>query len=76
MIIIGGRNVTLEDFRKVVLEGSEMNWMAINDKLSSFDQAIYHKLRAIVPKFIENEIKYPCVRKMKEYIQSNRIIIK
>ena len=52
-----------------------VDYLKIEDKLSSYTKDIYQKLRAIVPVFIEDTPKYEELELMKNYIFNNKIYL-
>ena len=50
-----------------------VDYLKIEDKLSSFTKNVYNNLRAIVPVFIEDTSKYEELELMKNYLFNNRI---
>jgi histidine ammonia-lyase len=52
-----------------------VDYLKIEDKMSTFTQGLYHKLRAVVPVFTEDKFMSPEIRKMNDYISQNSLNI-
>ena len=50
-----------------------VDYLEFGDKLSKKTKTVFHKLRKIVPKFVEDEKRYPDIQNMKEYIFNNTV---
>jgi histidine ammonia-lyase len=48
-----------------------IDYLKIQDKLSSYTKGIYKKLREIVPVFTEDTPKYDDINNLKEYLRTN-----
>jgi len=48
-----------------------VEYLKYQDKLSSFTRKIYDDLRQVVPKFVEDDIRYTDIQKIKEFILKN-----
>ncbi len=52
-----------------------VDYLEIEDKMSTFTQGIYHQLRAVVPVFTEDHFMAPDLRKLNDYISNNSLNI-
>jgi histidine ammonia-lyase len=52
-----------------------VDYLKIEDKMSTFTKDLYHKLRSEVPVFTEDHVMSPDIRKMKDYISKNALSI-
>lgn len=50
-----------------------IDFLEIDTKLSSFTKDIYKKLRAVVPKFVEDTPKYEEIERMRAYLYENKL---
>ena len=50
-----------------------IDYLDITKKLSSYTRAQYSRLRAIVPKFTEDAVKYPDIRNLRDFIINNNL---
>lgn len=50
-----------------------IDYLKIEDKMSSETASYYYKFREIVAKFEQDTVKYPDIRKVKNYLQEHRI---
>jgi len=48
-------------------------YLKIEDKMSTFTKGLYQKLRSEVPVFSEDHVMAPDIRKMKDYINQNKL---
>ncbi len=48
-----------------------VDYLEFTDKLSEYTKLRYLEMRKIVPKFVEDSIKYPEVKRMKDYLFEN-----
>ncbi len=49
------------------------DYLNTTDLLSSATKKVYDDLRKIVPKFVEDQMRYPDIQKMKDYIFNNTV---
>ena len=49
------------------------DYLNTTDRLSSATKKVYDDLRKIVPKFVEDQMRYPDIQKMKDYIFNNTV---
>ena len=52
-----------------------LDYLMIQDKMSSFTKELYYKLRSVVPVFSQDHIMSPDIRKMNDYISHNSLNI-
>ena len=52
-----------------------VDYLKVADKLSPKTKTVFEKLRNVVPKFVEDDIRYPDIKNMKDYIFNNSIEI-
>ncbi|MCK9400127.1 MAG: aromatic amino acid ammonia-lyase [Bacteroidales bacterium] len=52
-----------------------VDFLKMEDRMSTFTKDLYHKLRAEVPVFSEDHVMAPDIRKMKDYISHNSLNI-
>jgi len=52
-----------------------VDYLKFTDKLSSYTQKQYLEMRKVVPVFVEDSIKYPLVKRMKDYLFDNPLSI-
>jgi histidine ammonia-lyase len=50
-----------------------VDYLKIQSQLSKKTAAIYNTLRAIAPKFVDDSVKYPIVKELKNYLKNNSI---
>ena len=50
-----------------------VDYLKVANKLSPKTKGIFEKLRNIVPMFVEDDIRYPDIQNMKDYIFSNPV---
>ncbi len=50
-----------------------VDYLKVQDKMSSNTASYYHKLRNLVSKFEDDTVKYPDIRKIKQYLLEQRI---
>ena len=49
-----------------------VDYLKCQDRLSSYSAKIYHEVRAIFPKFVEDSPKYKDAKRIKEYLQTHK----
>jgi histidine ammonia-lyase len=52
-----------------------VDYLQIEDKMSTYTRELYHKLRSVVPVFSEDHFMSPDIRKMNDYISQNSLTI-
>lgn len=52
-----------------------VDYLKIDDRMATFTKELYHKLREVVPVFIEDRFMAPDIRKINEYITHNNLDI-
>ena len=50
-----------------------VDYLGIETQLAPITQRVYNDLRKIVPKFVEDSVKYPAVQAMKDYLWETQI---
>jgi histidine ammonia-lyase len=50
-----------------------VDYLNFGEKLSSKTKIVFNKLRKVVPKFVEDDMRYPDIQNMKEYIFNHPI---
>ncbi len=50
-----------------------IEFLQIQDKLSSKGKAFYDSIRKIVPVFKEDEVIYPYLKEVKKYLLNNKV---
>ena len=50
-----------------------VDYLEIEPRLGKFSRHIFHELRKIVPKFVEDSVKYPDVQAMKTYLWNTQL---
>ncbi len=53
-----------------------VDYLGYKDKLSSFSRGVYDALRKEVPVFTDDDVRYPDIEKIKDYLFDNELIIK
>ena len=48
-----------------------VDFLNFSDKLSEFTKFHFFEMRNLIPKFVEDSIKYPEIRRMKNYLLDN-----
>lgn len=51
-----------------------VDYLNIQSKMSQETTSCYNALRAIAPKFVEDSIKYPVIRELKNYLKNNPVL--
>jgi histidine ammonia-lyase len=52
-----------------------VDYLKIENRMSAYTKDLFHRLRAIVPVFVEDHVMSPDIRLMKEYISQNSLNI-
>jgi histidine ammonia-lyase len=52
-----------------------VDYLNIQDNMSGKTFSVYKTLRAIAPKFVQDSVRYPVIRELKDYLKNNPLIL-